>query len=81
MLETLDAEKFYSGLSEALNRNEIRGHINEMKELGNKVICSVSIKIGKYQFEIEDSSQLAASFFNIITMQMNRMLKTAREGL
>ena len=37
MLVTLDAEKFYSGHSEALDRDMIRAHINEMKELQNKV--------------------------------------------
>lgn len=37
MLETLDAEKFYSGHSEALGRDAIQMHINEMKELQNKV--------------------------------------------
>ncbi len=37
MLETIGAEKFYSGHSEALDRNMIRSHISEMKELQNKV--------------------------------------------
>lgn len=37
MLTTLDAEKFYSGHSEVLDREMIRTHIREMKELQNKV--------------------------------------------
>jgi glyoxylase-like metal-dependent hydrolase (beta-lactamase superfamily II) len=37
MLETINAEKFYSGHSEALDRIMIRSHISEMKELQNKV--------------------------------------------
>ena len=37
MLATLDAEKFYSGHSEVLDREMIRTHIREMKELQNKV--------------------------------------------
>ncbi len=37
MLETLDAEKFYSGHSEPLDREMIRAHINEMKELQKKI--------------------------------------------
>jgi len=37
MLETLDAEKFYSGHSEPLDRDMIRVHINEMKELQKKI--------------------------------------------
>jgi len=37
MLETLDAEKFCSGHSEPMDRDMIRTHINEMKELQKKV--------------------------------------------
>jgi len=37
MVETLDAEKFYSGHSEALGKNAIRAHISEMKDLQEKV--------------------------------------------
>ncbi len=37
MLETLDAEKYCSGHSEIIGRDVIRTHINEMKELQNKV--------------------------------------------
>ena len=37
MVETLDAEKFYCGHNEALERNTIRAHISEMKDLQNKV--------------------------------------------
>ena len=37
MLDSLDAEKFYSGHSEPLDRDMIRVHINEMKELQKKI--------------------------------------------
>lgn len=37
MLKELDAEKFLSGHSEALDRNMIIAHISEMKEMQNKV--------------------------------------------
>jgi len=37
MIKTLDAEKFYCGHNEALDRNSITTHIGEMKELQNKV--------------------------------------------
>ena len=37
MLETLNAERFYSGHSDALDRNKIRAHISEMKELQSRV--------------------------------------------
>jgi cyclase len=37
MLETLDAQKFYSGHSEALDRNAIQLHIDEMKKLQNQI--------------------------------------------
>ena len=37
MLETLDAEKFYSGHSEPVDRKEIQNHINQMKNRQKKV--------------------------------------------
>ena len=37
MIETLNAEKYYSGHSEALDRNAILAHITEMKDLQSKV--------------------------------------------
>jgi cyclase len=37
MLATLDAQKFYSGHSDVLNRDQIQAHINEMKAMQNNV--------------------------------------------
>ena len=69
MLETLDAEKFYSGHSEALNRDEIRQHIEEMKELQNKVAGFVKnnfdLKRIRNEFN-KDLGNLVESIYNEI---------------
>lgn len=69
MLETLDAEKFYSGHSEALNRDEIREHIEEMKELQNRVAGFVKnnfdLKRIRNEFN-KDLGNLVESIYNEI---------------
>ena len=37
MLETIDAEKFFSGHSDVIVRKEIQNHINQMKTRQNKI--------------------------------------------
>jgi glyoxylase-like metal-dependent hydrolase (beta-lactamase superfamily II) len=41
MLETLDATRFYSGHSEPATREQVRGHIAEMKAMQQKVRASI----------------------------------------
>ena len=70
MLETLDAEKFCSGHSEPLDRDMILAHINEMKELQNKVAGLVNKKYTLENIQKEfskDQAGLVAAIFNEIT--------------
>jgi len=67
MLETLDAEKFYSGHSEALDRNMISLHINQMKELQKKVAGLINnnytLEHIKKEFS-KDQSNLIETIYN-----------------
>lgn len=69
MLETIDAEKFYNGHSEALDRNMIRLHISEMKELQNKVAgyikSNYTLENIKKEFN-KDQGNLVETIYNEI---------------
>ncbi len=69
MLETLDAEKFCSGHSEMIGREEIMAHIEQMKERQEKVQALVdkgnTLEEIKAEFE-EDEGRLVESIFNEI---------------
>jgi len=69
MLGTLDAEKFYSGHSEMLSRDDIHNHISEMKELQNKVADllrkNLSLENIKKEFS-NDQSALVETIYNEI---------------
>jgi len=70
MLETLDAEKFCSGHSEALNRNDIRTHIGEMKELQNRVAGLVKKNVSLENIRKEfrtDQGNLVETIYNELT--------------
>jgi len=67
MVETLDAEKFYSGHSEALGKNAIRAHISEMKDLQEKVTGymnnNYTLENIKQEFS-EDHGNLIETIYN-----------------
>ena len=67
MLATLDAEKFYSGHSEALDKSAIRAHIVEMKDLQNRVAGLMNKKYTleniKKEFN-QDQSNLVEAIYN-----------------
>jgi cyclase len=60
MLATLDAQKFYSGHSDVLNREQIQAHINEMKAMQNKVGELMKKNISLENIKKEFSSDQAA---------------------
>jgi cyclase len=70
MLETLDAEKLCSGHAEPVDREMIRAHINEMKELQNKVSGYIdnnyTLENIKKEFN-ENQAGLVESIYNEIT--------------
>lgn len=69
MLETIGAEKFYSGHSEVLDRNMIRQHISEMKELQNKIAGYITNKYTLENIKKEfnsDQGNLVEAIFNEI---------------
>jgi len=67
MVETLDAEQFYSGHSEPVSKNAIRAHISEMKELQEKVAGYINNKYTleniKKEFS-EGHSNLVEAIYN-----------------
>ena len=72
MLEKLDAEKFLSGHSDPVDREEIEKHIQKMLERQNKLIELV--KEGKTLEEIlkkfdENETRLLTSIYSEITEQ------------
>lgn len=70
MLETLDAEKFCSGHAEPIDREMIRTHIKEMKELQNKVSGYIdnnyTLENIKKEFN-ENQGNLIETIYNEIT--------------
>jgi glyoxylase-like metal-dependent hydrolase (beta-lactamase superfamily II) len=69
MLENLDAEKFYSGHSDLIDRQAIKNHIKDMKARQDKVIALK--KQGKTLDEVkasfpENEARLVESIFNEI---------------
>ncbi|MHC4264843.1 MAG: MBL fold metallo-hydrolase [Planctomycetota bacterium] len=67
MLETLDAERFYSGHSEMIGRKEIKEHLGKMKKLQAKV--KVLVEDGKSMEEVksefdESEGRLVESIYN-----------------
>jgi len=70
MLATLDAEKFYCGHNEPLDRSSIEKHIREMKDLQGKVTGMVKNKytLEKIQQEFSrDQANLVASIYSELT--------------
>jgi len=69
MLEALDAEKFYSGHSEMLDRAGIQKHIDEMKAMQNKIKSLMENKksLDEIKNEFDKSQQtLVETIFNEI---------------
>ena len=69
MLEVLDAEKFFSGHSEMLNRAGIQQHIDEMKELQNKIksLIAKNKSLDEIKSEFDQSQRtLVETIFNEI---------------
>jgi len=54
MLDTIDAEKFYSGHSEVVGRDQIRRHIDQMKER--------QVKVGKLVAEGKSKDEIKSAF-------------------
>ena len=72
MMETLDAEKFYSGHSEVVGREEIKSHIKSMIDRQEKV--RTLIKEGKQMEEVlasfdKKETRLVTSIFNEINAE------------
>ena len=72
MLDNLDAEQFFSGHSEPVDRNTVKHHIEEMKQLQEKI--KAQIEQGKSLDEIqktfeENHARLVESIFNEIKKQ------------
>ncbi|MDA3817046.1 MAG: MBL fold metallo-hydrolase [Prolixibacteraceae bacterium] len=74
MLETLEAEKFYSGHSDVLTREAVQNHINEMKTLQEKVKTLIeknkTLDEVKNEFE-KDQERLIEVIFNELIDQKN----------
>lgn len=74
MLETLEAEKFYSGHSDVLTREAVQKHINDMKILQEKVKTLIeknkSLDEVKNEFE-KDQNALVEVIFNEIKNHKN----------
>ncbi|NSW93445.1 MAG: MBL fold metallo-hydrolase [Bacteroidales bacterium] len=70
MLASIDAEKFYSGHSEALTREDIIAHIKEMKEFQAKVsgLVKKNYSLDKIKNEFnKDQANLVETVYNEIT--------------
>jgi hypothetical protein len=69
MLNTLDAEKFYSGHSDPIGRTEVQQHIEEMKQLQVKIKSLIdsgkSLEDIQKEFET-NQTRLVESIFNEI---------------
>jgi hypothetical protein len=69
MLETLDAKKFCSGHSDIIDREQVKEHIEQMKQLQEKVMTFIyeGKSLEEIQGEFEQSqSRLIESIFSEI---------------